>query len=192
MDKRKRQGMNAYTWPSPPASTAAATALVPGQRLTIVKRNEAGQDVATYPGTVVKSTAPAPWIEIEAIWTIPYLEPEGGLAFRPGDIMREFFSPQHPYNAFAVYAPDGEIKGWYGNVTYPAVLEDEESEAPRLVWQDLYLDVVLLLNGAMSLLDEDELVESGLPRTNPALAAAIIAARAELILALQSFPTGLA
>jgi hypothetical protein len=34
-----------------------------------------------------------------------------GLVFEPGDELREFFSPMHPFNAFAVYAADGALKG---------------------------------------------------------------------------------
>jgi hypothetical protein len=179
--------MNREPWVIDQESVREMASLQPGEAVTVVKRDAAGEDVTTYPGGVVDTTAESPWVEIEAIWTVPDLEPEGGLAFVPGDIMREFFSPAHPFNAFAVFSPEGELRGWYGNVTHPATVE-REGDGTRLVWRDLYLDVVLLPNGAMTLLDEDDLRDSRLTHTNPVLASAIVAARAHLILAIPHFP----
>jgi len=116
--------------------------LAPGTRLTIVKWAPSGVETARYPAVVVESSAPEPWIEVEAVWTRDRVE-VGGLSFEPGDTLREFFSAEHPFNAFAVFAPGGEHRGWYGNVTYPAFFDTVDGE-DVLVWHDLYLDVVLL------------------------------------------------
>jgi predicted RNA-binding protein associated with RNAse of E/G family len=59
-----------------------------------------------------------------------------------------------------------------------------------LVWQDLYLDVVILPDGTIHHLDDEELDESGLPDSAPAFAAAIIRARADLIETIPAFPVG--
>jgi hypothetical protein len=95
-------------------------------------------------------------------------------------VLHEIFSPIHPYNAFAVFAPTGEPKGWYANVDWPAVLEDEGDEM-LLVWNDLYIDVVALPDGSVTVLDEDELEESGLAASNPEFHDRILSARDELV-----------
>jgi len=128
---------------------------------------------------VAATLAPEPWIEVIATWGHGRIE-VAGLAFEPGDTLREFFSAVHPYNAFAVTSPGGELRGWYGNVTYPVFLDIVDGEQV-LVWHDLYLDVVILANGTTHLLDDDELEDSPIPSTNPGLAAAIDQARRDLI-----------
>ena len=174
------------SWHPDPDSVSFLTSLTPGEVLTIAKQEPGGKEVTRYPATVVTTEAPSPWAELEARWTIPEVD-VSGLIFSPGDTLREFFSPVHPYNAFAVYAPDGILRGWYGNVTYPAFVEWEDGE-PVLVWRDLYLDAVVLPTGETILLDDDELDASGLPVTNTALAKAIAAARNDLLAALATFP----
>jgi len=145
----------------------------------VAKREANGDEVARYPATVVETAAPAPWIEVEARWTFRRVV-SAGLAFEPGDTLREFFSAEHPYNAFAVHGPDGTLRGWYGNVTYPAFIDHASGQAV-LAWQDLYLDVVILPDGSTHLLDDDELEASSLPGSDPGLAAAIVRAREDLI-----------
>ncbi len=162
-----------------PRSVARLTRFTPGTSLTIVKRAPSGVETARYPAVVVESSAPEPWIEVEAVWTRDRVE-VGGLEFEPGDTLREFFSAEHPFNAFAVFAPGGEHRGWYGNVTYPAFFDTVDGE-DVLVWHDLYLDVVMLPDGATHLLDDDELAGSGLFAANLGFAAAIVEARWGLI-----------
>jgi hypothetical protein len=171
-------------WQPAPASLDAFARLQPGEAVIVVKRNHDGTEVTRYPATVVDSGAPAPWLELIATWVIPDVE-VAGLSFVPGDTLREFFSPAHPYNAFAVFAPGGALRGWYGNVTYPAFLDEVDGETV-LVWQDLYLDVVILPDGTTHLLDDDELEESGLPERDPEFAAAIVATRNDLIEAIAT------
>jgi predicted RNA-binding protein associated with RNAse of E/G family len=114
-----------------------------------------------------------------------------GLRFEPGDQIREFFSPRHPFNVFGVHAPGGAFRGWYGNVTRTARLAHEE-DALVLTWPDLVLDVVMLPDGSVSLLDDDELQASGLLSREPDLARQIVAAREELQRLLEAgfFPQG--
>jgi energy-coupling factor transporter ATP-binding protein EcfA2 len=50
-----------------------------------------------------------------------------------------------------------------------------------IVWHDLYIDVIAYPDGRLLVLDEDELAESGLLHSDPALHARIIAARDELL-----------
>jgi hypothetical protein len=166
-------------WRPDPGSIEALAAIAPSTRLTIVKRGPDSVETIRYPAVVVEGSAPDPWFEVVTTWGHDRYE-VSGLIFERGDTFREFFSAEHPFNAFAVVSPDGEFRGWYGNVTYPAFVLPE-TEPPTLVWHDLYLDVVILPDGAAYLLDDDELEESGMLRTHPAFAAAIVQARRDLI-----------
>ncbi len=149
----------------------------PGTRITIVKRSAKhhGEDRVSYPATVVASDLPTPWVETETHWTMDTVV-QAHLTFETGDILREIFSPVHPYNAFAAYTAQGDFKGWYANVTYPTLLETS-TELPRLIWHDLFIDIVASPDGTVAVLDEDELADSGLAETDPLLAARILDAR---------------
>lgn len=166
-------------WQADPASLAAIQAIPVGATIEVVKRAPEGHEATRYPATRVETSAPSPWVELQAVWVVPDVV-VAGLEFVPGDTIREFFSAAHPFNAFAVIAPDGTLRGWYGNVTYPATIENIAGESV-LVWHDLYLDVVTLPDGSLVRLDDDELAASGLPVVDPAFAAAIEAAREDLI-----------
>lgn len=174
-------------WFPDPASVATLASLHAGEVITVAKWSPDGNEVTRYPARVVAGDAPAPWVEVEATWTHSRVA-ISGLVFESGDTLREFFSAEHPYNAFAVYAPDGALRGWYGNVTYPAFVV-HETGGPVLVWHDLFLDAIVLPDGTTHLLDDEELAASGLPHTNPALAAAIVAARDELIATFPALNT---
>lgn len=153
--------------------------LVPGTPLRIVKLAPNGTEVAHYPGVVIEAGAPPPWVAVQATWVSrPY--DLDGLLFLPGDTLHEFFSPQHWFNLFAVFAPDGALRGWYANVTYPARL-DPTTDPMTLYWHDLYVDVVALPDGTIVVRDEDELASVSLAETNPDLCQRILAARDELL-----------
>ena len=160
-------------------------ALEVGTPIEVVKRAPDGSETTRYTGLVGRTRSPSPWIEIEATWTHGAIT-VSGLAFEPGDALREFFSPAHPFNAFALHSPSGAFKGWYGNVTFPAFVTSDVA-SPTLVWHDLYLDVVILPDGSMSLLDDDELALSGLPQAHPRFARAIEAARRDLLESISGF-----
>lgn len=157
--------------------------LTPGAHITVIKRSPDGAEAARYPAIVRASNADDPWREVEAIWANRTVN-VAGLLFEPGDVLREFFSPIHPFNAFAISTSGGTRKGWYGNVTYPAFLIDD---APTLVWHDLYLDIVLRADGTVHLLDDDELDAAPIPFSEPAMNQAIHAAREDLLVFIQSF-----
>lgn len=171
-------------WHPDPATLDRLRRIAPGSRLMSLKRRPDGTESTRYPGTLVETSAPSPWIEIEAIWDAPVVS-AAGLMFEPGDILREFYSPIHPFNAFAVATADGMHKGWYGNVTYPALLLDDASP-PTLVWHDLFLDVVSLADGTIHLLDDDELDAAPPPFSEPVMRRAIHAARDDLLAFIRS------
>ena len=176
----------------PPRHPAMATRqwppLAPDTIVTIHKEAHDGSVVTRYPGRVLSHDVPAPWVALEARWTVRVVEVDG-LVFVPGDTLHEFFSPEHPFNLFAVFAPDGRLRGWYANVTYPTRLEPGP-DGLILTWQDLYLDVVALPTGELWVRDEDELEEASLHVTDPLLHADIVAAKDTLLtlLATRAFP----
>jgi predicted RNA-binding protein associated with RNAse of E/G family len=150
-----------------------------GATVQVVKRAPEGHEATRYPAVRVSTAAPSPWIELVAVWVVPDVV-VAGLEFVPGDTVREFFSAEHPFNAFAVISPEGVLRGWYGNVTYPTTVENIDGQQ-AVVWHDLYLDVVTLPDGRLELLDDDELADSGIPASDPAFALAIEQARNDLI-----------
>jgi hypothetical protein len=160
--------------------STAWSALLPGSTLTIVKLAPDGSQAARYRGEVVGHRQDS-WLLVQATWTNRKIE-VGGLSFCPGDEIVEWFSPRHPFNAFAVFSPQDSFtfKGWYANVAYPARLE-ASTNPPVLFWHDLYLDLVGLADGSYTLRDEDELLDSGLADANPELHARILEARSDLI-----------
>jgi predicted RNA-binding protein associated with RNAse of E/G family len=165
---------------SAPADRAAAWLELPlGTLLQIVKLAPDGTEAARYPGEVIEAGAPPPWVAVRATW-VSREHNLDGLRFVAGDRLHEFFSPAHPFNVFSVFAPDGTLRGWYANVTYPARL-DPTTEPFTLTWHDLYLDVVALPDGTTVVRDEEELAEAGLATTDPDLHALILAARDELL-----------
>lgn len=171
---------------SPASDEIAWRSLAPGAKLTIVKLDPGGREVARYTGQILTPFSDDGWLVAAAAWTIEPISLEG-LEFLIGDRLREWFSPRFPFNAFAVSAPDGHLRGWYGNVTHPARL-DAATTPPTLFWHDLYLDLVGLPDGWFTLRDEDELAASGLAKRDPGLYQTIMEAGDELV---RRFSAGL-
>jgi hypothetical protein len=165
-------------WPTLPAGT----------ELRIVKLAPEGHEVTSYPGHVIDIEAPAPWIAARAEWVIRQIELDG-LRFVPGDRLHELFSPDDYFNIFSIWSPEGELRGWYANVTHPTTI-DTSTQPATLYWHDLYIDVIALPDGSVVVRDEDELAASGLAERDPALHAAILQARDELLRRFdeRSFP----
>ncbi len=162
------------------------TELTLGLEVTVVKRSiKHGPEFrVAYPGTVVTTSVPAPWVEIEARWVAGTIQ-QAHLTFENDDVLREIFSPIHPYNAFAVYSPEGRLKGWYANVVRPTVIS-AESEGLEVIWNDLFIDIVATPDGRIAVLDEEELEEAELLTSDPELHTHILAAHDELLERFQS------
>jgi len=58
---------------------------------------------------------------VRARWTRPAID-LGYMQFAPGDILDEHFYADQWYCVFAVYRADGQLRGWYCNVTKPAIM----------------------------------------------------------------------
>lgn len=146
--------------------------------LQVVKLAPDGSFVTQYQGELLPGAAPRPWLAVRAVWTHPVVVLDG-LAFNPGDLLIEYFSPVAWFNVFAVHDPDGGHRGWYANVTYPTRFNPDSP--PTLTWHDLYLDVVARPGVPPVVRDEDELAASGLKLTEPTLYRRIVAARDEIL-----------
>jgi hypothetical protein len=155
--------------------------LVPGLAVSIVKLAPDGQEAARYPGEIVATMDPGSWVGVRATWTYALLEMDG-LSFHPGDGLLEWFSPELPFNAFAVVSPTGDLRGWYANVTKPAYLLPTEADnaRPVLVWHDLYVDLIGLPNCEYTIRDLDELYASSLASDDPSLLESVLEAGEEL------------
>lgn len=146
----------------------------PGTEIDIVKLRPDGSEAIRYPGEII--AAPDGWIAASAPWRQRRVD-LGYLVFEPTDIFLEFFSTVEPLNVFANFTADGALKGWYCNVTRPSWMSNQ-----TVYWHDLYIDVVTYPDrDEVLVLDEDELAESGVEASDPALYRLIMAGRARLL-----------
>jgi protein associated with RNAse G/E len=76
----------------------------------------------------------------------------GYVRFEKGDVFYEWYYFDRWYNVFQVYSAAGNLKGWYCNVTAPAIVADGE-----LTFVDLALDLWVWPDMRYLVLDEDEL-----------------------------------
>ncbi len=157
--------------------------LAPGTQIECVKVEANGEVIVRYPGTISDSDVPHEWIAVDAYWD-PAIHHRvidlNGLLFVPGDRLHEYFASSKPFNCFSVFSPDGTLRGWYANVTFPTRIDGTQSP-PRLYWHDLYLDVVMLPDGQIFVRDEDELQEAGIELSDSRFYAEILAAKDELM-----------
>lgn len=108
------------------------------------------------------------------------------MRFEPGDVFTEHFWRTRWYAVKEVRTGEGVLKGWYCDVTRPAVVQDGE-----ILVEDLDLDLWVSADGSAVLrLDEDEFAASGLTESDPQAAAEAV--RALDALAAQALaPAGL-
>ncbi len=124
------------------------------------------------------------WVAARSPWEQRRVD-LGYLVFEPDDVFLEYFSLDRPFNAFAIFTPERQLKGWYCNVTHPSWIEGE-----TIYWHDLYIDVIAYQDGRTLVLDEDELAESGLADTEPELHSLIVQTRDDLLrmIAANEYP----
>lgn len=81
----------------------------------------------------------------------------GYVVFERGDLFVEFYYLNRWYNVFQIYSGQGDLKGWYCNVTRPATLVNRE-----LRFTDLALDLFAYADGTSLALDVEEFEEQAL------------------------------
>lgn len=120
--------------------------------VTVLKRNLAGEVTWEYEGRILERGTNC--VTLEAFFNrddMPFM----GVVLKRGDRYVESFYSDRWYNVFEIYdRNDGEIKGWYCNVGYPAVIEND-----TVSYIDLALDLWVAPNGTQTVLDEDEFLE---------------------------------
>ncbi|TVZ88957.1 DUF402 domain-containing protein [Streptomyces sp. BK340] len=115
-------------------------------------------------------------VSVRAPWAGEGVRDFGFVRFEAGDVFTEHYWRDRWYSVKEVRAGNGTLKGWYCDITRPAVLSGTE-----LVVEDLDLDLWRSADGTdVRRLDEDEFAESGLAETDPGAASAAVAALDEL------------
>ncbi|MDQ7028236.1 MAG: DUF402 domain-containing protein [Anaerolineae bacterium] len=116
---------------------------------TVIKCNHRGETVLSYQGEIV--VRGENYVCVRALFTFSSRD-LGYVALKTGDIFTEWFYSDKWYNVFRVQDVDsGALKGYYCNLTRPAVISANSVKA-----DDLALDIFVKPNRNILLLDEDE------------------------------------
>lgn len=135
---------------------------------------KAGKTKISYPAALLADNGTR--VTVRAPWASPRVRDFGFVRFEPGDVLTEHYWRDAWFAVKEVRDGAGELKGWYCDVTRPAVLRGGE-----LVVEDLDLDLWVPADRSGVLrLDEDEFEESGLAGRDPEAAGAAVAALDEL------------
>jgi len=130
----------------------------PGQSIVVLKRNLAGQETWRYEAKVLQVSPNA------VLLVAGFNRPEmmfHGILLGQGDPFVEIYLNDRWYNIYEIHdKADGRIKGWYCNISLPAVFEDDS-----ISYVDLALDLLVYPDGHMLVLDEDEFAELNLDET---------------------------
>ncbi|MEU9302728.1 DUF402 domain-containing protein [Streptomyces sp. NPDC048269] len=139
------------------------------EQLTVVL-TKAGRVKIRYPAARVADDGDR--ISVRAPWAAEGVRDFGFVRFEPGDVFVEHFWRTRWYAVKEVWTGDGVLKGWYCDVTRPAVVRSGEIHV-----EDLDLDLWVSADGSSVLrLDEDEFAESGLTTSDPEAAAQAVRA----------------
>jgi len=127
---------------------------------------KAGRTKIRYPAELLADDGTR--VTVRAPWAGDGVRDFGFVRFEPGDVFTEYYWRDRWYAVKEVRDAEGTLKGWYCDITRPAVVAGTE-----LVVEDLDLDLWRSADGTAVLrLDEDEFAASGLATTDPVAAAA--------------------
>ncbi|MFJ3902765.1 DUF402 domain-containing protein [Streptomyces sp. NPDC090025] len=163
---------------SPAPASAPAPAPTPAPvRVRLVK---AGRTKIVYPAALLADDGTR--LTVRAPWAADGVRDFGFTRFEPGDVFTEHYWRDRWYAVKEVRAGDGTLKGWYCDVTRPAVVTADAAGGPAEVTvEDLDLDLWVSADGRLVLrLDEDEFAASGLATSDPAAAGQAVRALDEL------------
>lgn len=123
--------------------------------MKILKKNLADEVTWQYESQVLHRDETS--ITVEAFFNRDDM-PFQGIVLKRNDRFVETFYADKWYNIFEIYdRDDGRLKGWYCNITKPAVIE-----VGSVSYVDLALDLWVAADGKRTVLDEDELKKMGL------------------------------
>ncbi|HVC80452.1 MAG TPA: DUF402 domain-containing protein [Chloroflexota bacterium] len=141
--------------------------------ITVRKHDWRGRFRYAWSGRIVDRTADH--LLIEAIWNGPGEPLVGEITFAMGDRFLEYYYPGKSYAIWRIEAPDGHLKGWYGNISTPVAEHDG-----TLSFRDLLLDLLVYPDGRMTVLDREEIETARHEGLDPADATAAEMALAEV------------
>ncbi|MBJ7905361.1 DUF402 domain-containing protein [Streptomyces sp. DSM 110735] len=131
---------------------------------------KAGRTKIRYPAALLSDDGTR--LTVRAPWAGDGIRDFGFVRFEPGDVFTEYYWRDRWYAVKEVRAGDGTLKGWYCDITRPAVRSGAE-----LTVEDLDLDLWLSADGEdVRRLDEDEFAASGLAESDPEAATAAVSA----------------
>lgn len=129
--------------------------------------------VITYQGNLLQRNPT--YMLLHARWERARID-LGYVVFEPGDHLYEHFYTDRWYNVYALHTPGGVLKGWYCNITRPAVFG-----ADTIKSEDLELDMFVPPDRQNPLvLDEEEYAARGIETSDLAAHRAAMAALEEL------------
>ncbi|MEU6487315.1 DUF402 domain-containing protein [Streptomyces sp. NPDC046887] len=129
-----------------------------------------GRTKIRYPAEVLSDDGDR--ITVRAPWAGDGVRDFGFVRFEPGDVFTEHYWRDRWYAVKEVRTADGTLKGWYCDITRPAVVDDRS-----VTVEDLDLDLWVSADRSRVLrLDEDEFAASGLAGRDPEAATAAVAA----------------
>jgi hypothetical protein len=135
---------------------------------------KAGRTKIRYPADLLSDDGTR--VAVRAPWAGGGVRDFGFVRFEAGDVFTEYYWRDRWYSVKEVRDAGGRLKGWYCDITRPAVLTGGE-----LVVEDLDLDLWRSADGTdVRRLDEDEFAASGLAERDPEAAARAVAALDEL------------
>jgi predicted RNA-binding protein associated with RNAse of E/G family len=117
--------------------------------ITVIKQDPDGREVWRYPGRLLQRYPDR--IVVEAYFNREDMA-LGDLVLEKGDRFVETYFMRRWYNAYEIYAQrNGNLKGWYCNISYPALYQPG-----WIAYRDLALDLIVFPNGRQVVLDWDE------------------------------------
>ncbi|MFI8964185.1 DUF402 domain-containing protein [Streptomyces sp. NPDC053493] len=153
----------------------AATEVEAGTEVEVVLV-KAGRTKIRYPSALLADDGAR--LTVRAPWAAEGVRDFGFVRFEPGDVFTEHYWRDRWYAVKEVRAGDGTLKGWYCDVTRPAVVAADGAE---VLVEDLDLDLWVSADGTEVLrLDEDEFAASGLAASDPEAAEHAVRALDEL------------
>lgn len=131
--------------------------------LTVLKQNPAGEILWSYTGHRLEQVGTR--LVLEAFFDREDRQFHGMPLLR-GDRFVETYYSDRWYNVFAIYSrEDGSLRGWYCNITRPALFQDG-----MVSYVDLALDLLVFPDGRQLVLDEDEFAALNLSPSEQAAA----------------------
>jgi len=117
--------------------------------ITVVKLDVHGRETWRYTGQLIERGQD--YVVLEAYFdradSLFY-----GMPLCAGDRFIETYYANRWYNIFEIHAREnGDLRGWYCNITRPAQITDH-----RVSYVDLALDLLVFPDGRQIVLDEDE------------------------------------